>query len=130
MLEFTNPRLVAEFSDWPIGGAHRGKCVFRVHRDKRGWRVSRTTQDRNGKWCKSKYTTYSGQAAIVDGSDGRTYVLEVAPVYGFITVRSSNFLNANIEGGRASVFQKDDPEQHAKLLALIVQGASFNMPVE
>ena len=78
-MKYSNPRLVAEFNDWPIGGTHRGQCKFEVEPAKpgKGVRISRTTTDKHGRWCKPKVTTYGGPAAIVDGADGKTYVLQM-----------------------------------------------------
>jgi hypothetical protein len=78
-MKYSNPRLVAEFNDWPIGGTHRGQCKFEVEPAKpgKGVRISRTTTDKYGRWCKPKVTTYGGPAAIVDGADGKTYVLQM-----------------------------------------------------
>src|SRR5690242_15360668 len=80
MFTFTNPRLVATFDDWP-SGRNRVKCEFRVETGRGGVRVSRRTTDKNGVWCKPKYTTYAKKACIVDGSDGNTYVLRWSDQY-------------------------------------------------
>lgn len=119
---FSNPRLVAEFSDWPMGGNKRGRCVFQVEHDNRGWRVSRTTTG------KPKYTTYSGQACIVDASNGRTYILEMAKIYGFITIRRSDFMDAGSDIGRerGSVFEDREPELFAELHAIIRKSGVTN----
>jgi hypothetical protein len=71
MITFSNPRQFARIEDWPYGGNKRGPCVFQVEsHPKRGQRVSRTTTG------KPKYTTYADQGAcIVDGSNGKTYIL-------------------------------------------------------
>jgi hypothetical protein len=120
-LTFSNPRLKAEFTDWPLGGSKRGACVFLVHRDKKGYRVSRTTTG------KPKFTTYNGQACIVDGSNGRTYILQIAALYGFIKVMRSDFMDATGDMGiNASVFEAD-AELHKELTALIVAGGAWNM---
>lgn len=101
-ITFSNPRLFAEIADWPIGGNHRGKAVFSVLADpKKGYRVSRTTTNKNGKWCKPKHTTWSGKSVIVDGSDGRTYVL-VLTGYGFVKVSRHDFMDAS-----NGVFERD-----------------------
>lgn len=69
-MKFSNPRMTAEFTDWPLGGDRRGTCVFVVEsHPKKGQRIARTTTG------KPKYTTYAQQARIVDGDDGRTYLL-------------------------------------------------------
>ncbi len=120
---FTNPRLRAEFDDWPSGGK-RVRCVFEVERHaKRGWRFSRTTTG------KPKTSTFSGQAAIVDGSDGRTYLLQISHAYGFVMIKRSDFLDATGEIGRqASVFQGSDPELHKELCELIFKAGSLVLP--
>ena len=130
-ITFSNPRLVATFDDWPSGSA-RVKCEFVVRRHKQGWRVSRRTTDKNGQWCKPKLTTFSGQAAIVDGSNGRTYILEVAKNYGFVTVRRSDFMNATKDelGFDASVFDSSNPELLKELLAVILAGGAHAQYVE
>ncbi len=122
---FSNPRLRAEFDDWPIGRG-RVRCVFAVERDaKKGWRVSRTTTG------KPKFTTWGGQACVVDGSDGRTYVLQVAAPYGFVKVYRHDFLDATGEIGRdAAVFPDGaDAGLHKGLLALILQGGALAQAV-
>lgn len=102
MITFTNPRLRAEFSDWP-SGAKRVNCVFAVEQGKRGYRVTRTTTG------KPKTNTYGGRAAIVDGSDGRTYILQESGLYDFIKVSASDFMDArkDVLGFEAAVFGKD-----------------------
>lgn len=89
-MKFSNPRMTAEFNDWPIGGDHRGQCKFTVETDKkRGQRVARQTTDKNGRWCKPKYTTYANQARIVDGDNGRVYLLMWSTAYGSaVTIKS------------------------------------------
>jgi hypothetical protein len=132
MTTFSNPRTVAEFDDWPSGHA-RVKCVFKVHHDKRGYRVERSTQNKHGEWCKPKFTTYSGQAAIVDGSDGKTYILQVAALYGFITVMTSDFTDAPASlfgrqlGQGSSVHESNAPELHKQLLQIILAGGALQM---
>ncbi len=110
-LVFINPRTVAEFDDWP-SGAHRVKCKFYMESNKRGLRILRQTQDKHGRWCKPKTTSYSGPAAIVDGSDGRTYILQFAAAYGFIKIWSHDFMDAF-----EAVFEACP--RHAELLDII-----------
>lgn len=116
MVKFSNPRIKAVFSDWPLGGAKRGQCTFEVQDGgKKGFRVGRTTTG------KTKWNTYGGRAAIVDGDNGKTYILQqVPPVYGnWIRIDASDFKNASDIGRQHSVWEKDDPALHAELLALI-----------
>lgn len=72
----SNPRSEALVPDWPIGRS-RCKALFRVTADKRGLeRVMRWTENkaRTG-WNQPRATVYGSKAAIVDGDDGRTYLL-------------------------------------------------------
>jgi len=70
MITFSNPRLTATFDNWPLGGARRGRCVFGIEfNPNKGYRFTRVTTG------KPKVTTYGGAGAIVDGSDGRTYLI-------------------------------------------------------
>lgn len=130
MITFTNPRHLAEFDDWP-SGRDRVKCKFYIEHDaKRGWRVCRQTTDKHGKWCKPKTKTFSGMACIVDGSNGKTYILQLAQAYGFVTVSRHDFMDADPKeldrdqgriGSNTASFHKEDPE-HAALVALIISG--------
>ncbi len=93
-MKFSNPRRIAEFTDWPIGGSARGNCRFSVESNNKGERVSRTTTDKNGRWCKPKYTTYGQKYVIVDGDDGKTYVMCLNNL-GFISIYRHDFMSAN-----------------------------------
>lgn len=117
MITFTNPRHSAVIENWPMGGDRRGRAVFTVeHHPKRGFRASRTTTG------KPKHTTYCHAMAIVDGADGRTYILAMSePMYGSaITVKSSDMQhdasNADIDGDHY-VTRAD--ANYAELAALI-----------
>jgi hypothetical protein len=91
MITFSNPRLKAVFDNWPMGGNKRGVATFAVEKHPtRGFRVGRTTTG------KTKYDTYGGKAAIVDGDNGRTYILQLTG-YGFIKVSRSDFMSAEPE---------------------------------
>ena len=135
MITFTNPRISADFDDWP-SGRDRVKCSFRVDRDKRGWRISRTTTNKHGAWCKPKLSTYSGPAAIVDGSDGKTYILQIAAGYGFISIHRHDFMCPTSEdlgrepGKGSSVFERDEPELYKALFSLILNGGASLMYLE
>lgn len=111
---FTNPRHAAEFNDWPIGSGNTGNCKFFFESDpKRGHRLVRVTTNKSGRWCKPKKDTYGGDGAIVDGDDGRTYILQFASRGGFIYVKRSDFMHAE------SVFP--DKPRYEELKALIEQ---------
>ncbi len=106
-LTFTDPRPRATFDDWP-SGRHRVKCEFYPEHDaKRGFRMCRRTQDKDGRWCKPKATTFSGPCIVATGSDGKTYVLQVAARYRFISIHTHDFMSATPSG----VFQQDDGYQ-------------------
>lgn len=114
-LTFSNARSTAEFDDWP-SGRDRVKCRFYTEHDQnRGYRVCRQTTDKKGAWCKPKTTTFSGLCTIVDGSDGKTYVLRIANEYGFVSIYRHDFMTAY-----DSVFEAD--ARHAELLKIIVDG--------
>lgn len=120
MVTFRNPRQSADFDNWPSGGV-LVQCQFRVHGDaKKGWRVEKRTTDKHGRWCKPKLSTYGGKAAIVDGSDGKTYILQVIDLYGFVKIMRHDFMDAINEIGRqATVFENAEPQEHAALKLLI-----------
>ena len=116
MVTFSNPRLRAEFPDWPMGGSKRATCVFQVEcHPKRGYRFTRQTTG------KAKTHTYGGRAAIVDGSDGRTYLIQFAGAFDFISVSRSDFMCAEeaVLGYHHAVFPRD--EKYAELSALIAE---------
>ena len=108
-MKFSNPRKLAEFSDWPIGGDNRGSCRFVVEANNKGERVSRTTTDKHGRWCKPKHSTYGRKQAIVDGDDGKTYILSINNA-GFISVHRHDFMSAN-----PSAIFAENPEYLATL---------------
>lgn len=100
-ITFSNPRLVAVIEDYPLGGSKRGRCTFEIEQGKRGYRAKRTTTG------KPKFATYAGKAAIVDGSDGRTYVLQHATPYDFIHIMRHDFMDATGTAGQGAVFSKE-----------------------
>lgn len=110
-VKFSNPRDFAEFDDWPSGG-NRVKCKFEIERKPGKTRVVRTTTDKFGYWQKPKKNTYSADAKIVDGDDGRTYIIRLTS-YGFIDIDKSDFYRAE-----DPVFQRDSPERYEELIQL------------
>ena len=105
-LTFTNPRRIAEFKDWP-SGRHRVRCRFEVENKViKGWemeRVARRTTrpirthgvDCVGEcvcsqsWSKPKRTTYYNRCVVVDGSDGKTYVLAYSQPNAVVIIESN-----------------------------------------
>lgn len=113
MLTFSNPRLTALFSDWPIGGKLRGSCRFDIEQVKDKYRIVKCTTGKDGMWCKPKKTTYGGKAVIVDGNDGRTYVLQGSRMWKHIVIWRSDFMQ------EASVAESSDPTQYEHLMSII-----------
>ena len=114
-LTFTNPRSMAEFDDWP-SGREKVKCKFYVEHDaKRGWRICRQTQDKRGQWCKPKTRTFGGLCAIVDGSDGKTYILQHARIYAFVTIIRWDFFDAFDGEESIRSFHSPSPFTHCGL---------------
>ena len=111
-MQYSNPRLHAEFDNWPCGGKVV-KCQFAVeYNGNKGSRVARTTTDKSGLWCKPKYTTYAKRSVIVDGEDGRTYILQQS-MYG-VTVLRSDFMDQENQMG-------NDPERLKYLMGMILE---------
>lgn len=116
-LMFTNPRLKAEFDDWP-SGRDRVKCKFEVeYTPKKGYRTSRTTQ-KDGRWCAPKYDTYGDKTVIVDGNDGRTYILKYVATIGCISILDHNFKTDSNQGWDVWNNNKTG-ERYAELMAII-----------
>jgi len=120
MIKLSNPRLHAAFTDWPLGGNKRGTCVFHVeHKPGKGYRFTRVTTG------KPKCSTYGRESAIVDGDDGRTYLIQRVNGFSFISVQRSDFMSANLgEGANGAIFPESNPELFAELNALITQANS------
>ncbi len=83
---YSNPRMEAVIDGWPIG-SKRTTAHFRIEtvpgKGQRGTRV--TIDPKTGKPGAMKKLTYAPAARIVDGDDGKTYIIE-RTYYGFIAV--------------------------------------------
>ena len=90
MTTYSNPRMEAVIDNWP-SGKHRTTATFRVEvHPTRGERGTRTTIDpRDGRPSAPKLLTYARKARIVDGDDGKTYIIE-RTMYGFVNVMQGN----------------------------------------
>jgi hypothetical protein len=52
--------------DYPIGRRDRGRCEMSyLHNPSKGWRTSRRTTDKFGRWCKPKCSIYDRHPIIV-----------------------------------------------------------------
>lgn len=114
---YSNPRLEAVYDDWP-SGRHRTTAIFTIERDpRRGERgTRRTLHPETGRPSAPKLLTYGDKARIVDGDDGRTYILVLSKAYGHITVFQSN-----MQFEEETVFTRDP--RYAALLALFQETA-------
>jgi hypothetical protein len=102
-LTYSNPRMHAEIADWPMGGQSRGVATFQVEaKPGKGERATRTTRrDRDGRVGAAKALTFARKMRIVDGDDGRTYIIALT-MYGHITVFQSN-----MQYNEESIFEAD-----------------------
>lgn len=117
MIAFINPRAFAEIPNYPIGGSRRATAIFGTDRHAtRGIRIYRTTTG------KPKFTTYCHRACIMDGDNGRTYILMMSdPAYGCpITIKSADMKHdaRDDEIGGPHYVPHDNPE-YAALSALL-----------
>lgn len=74
MLELTNPRTTAVRDDWPDGKG-TVTATFTLEITKNGQRIVRVTSSEHRPSSKPKKTTYCLRMCIVDGEDGKTYLL-------------------------------------------------------
>lgn len=88
-MEYSNPRMSATFHDWPYG-THRTTCTFEIERSGRGERCVRiTVNPKTHLETAPKALTYAVAQRIVDGDDGKTYII-CKSIYGTISVMQSN----------------------------------------
>jgi hypothetical protein len=102
-MNYSNPRKFAEIDNWPYG-THRVRARFEIeesHGNKE--RAVRTTENPGGGWNNPKKRTYARKARIVDGDDGRIYIVELTE-YGHISVQRGdmkyNFERIHMENPR------------------------------
>jgi len=111
---YSNPRTFVRFNDWPYGRQLKTECTFQVetliiagdHKE----RVSKTTiNPKTGKPNKPKKTTFAVQARIVDGSDGKTYIIEQSNWGPTIYVKKWDFYD------HESISLEGDAERYAQV---------------
>lgn len=69
----------AIIDDYPIGGSQRGQCRLRVDFNKsKGYRTSRETTNRQGRWCSPKKSIYHTLPSFVVTGDEISQGHEVA----------------------------------------------------
>lgn len=58
--------LCQTIEDYPIGGKNRGRCELSVNQQpKKGYRTSRRTTDKFGRWCKPKLSVFTEHIMLV-----------------------------------------------------------------
>src|SRR5260370_22097090 len=89
-MEYSNPRMKVAIPDWPTGN-QKTTAFFEIEQHpKRGERATRVTiNPKTGRPHAPKVLTYATRMRIVDGDDGRTYIL-VLSQYGSLSVMQSN----------------------------------------
>lgn len=105
-ITYSNPRTHAVVANYPIGGSKRGDAVFSIEVTTRGERGVRVTTG------KPKTLTYARKARIVDGDNGRTYIIELTS-FGFISVMRGDF-----KYQEETIHRESQPERHAEVLKL------------
>lgn len=84
-MNYSNPRMEAVIDNWPIGRT-RTTATFRIETSPKGQRGTRFTIDpKTDRPSAVKKLTYARQARIVDGDDGKTYIIELT-MYDHISV--------------------------------------------
>lgn len=121
LLTFSNPRRQAIIPDWPLGRDQRGPATFTVESDPRkGERIARVTTG------KPKRTTYAHKACVVDGSNGRTYLLLYDRQFGeSVRIASSDMQRdaPQAETGLDSAYVRPDDPDFATLKALVLSAS-------
>lgn len=104
MTAYSNPRMSATVEDWP-SGSRRVTAVFTIEQvPGKGERAVRVTTGA------PKKLTYAPRMRIVDGDDGRTYIVALTS-YGHISVHLGDMKHS-----REAVFERD--AGYAELRAL------------
>ena len=106
-ITYSNPRTEATIKDWPHGRNRVTARFWIESHPKRGERVCRQTTG------KPKKLTYSKRFAIVDGDDGRTYLIYDTSPYSFLGVMQGNMKY------QEETVHPEDGERYEELAALL-----------
>jgi len=111
-MQYRNPSMTLTVHDWPYG-QYRTTATFTIEtHPTRGQRGTRTTVDpKTGRTSKPKTLTFARQARIVEGDDGRTYILEQTQSCTHLSVMQSN-----MQFQQETIFPDDD--RYSACLAL------------
>ena len=108
-MKYSNPRMEAIISEWPMGRDKRATATFNIEQNKQGERAVRTTVGA------PKKLTYAVKSRIVDGEDGRTYIANLT-LYGHISI-----MQGDMKFCKESIHPSD--ERYAEVRALFSEGA-------
>lgn len=88
---YTNPHLTHTIAEWPTG-RYTTTALFSIETHKSGKQraVRITHHPLTGKPAAPKKLTYADQVRIVDGEDGRTYLLEYSCLSQALSVMQGN----------------------------------------
>lgn len=109
-MNYSNPRKEDTFTDWP-SGRYRTTARFYVETCPRTGRERMcrvTVNPKTGRECAPKKLTYALRMRLVDGDDGKTYIIEDNTDYGHITVFNST-MDSNHETLYAGRYGNKDP---------------------
>lgn len=79
-MNYSNPRTEATIENWPSGSKRVTAKFYVEHNPARGERTCRQTTGAPVK------LPFANRQRIVDGDDGRTYILCLSRAYGFVNV--------------------------------------------
>lgn len=114
---YRNPRTFAEFTNWPYGRRLKTVCTFTVETLDTGGthkeRISKVTiNPTTGRENKAKKTTFAPAVRIVDGSDGKTYLIQKSGYGSSLYVKKSDFFDYE------SIYESD--ERYTATMALFL----------
>lgn len=119
-ITYSNPRMHAVIENWP-SGSMRTTATFAIEtHPTRGQRATRfTLRPKTGKPSATKVLTYASKVRIVDGDDGKTYILELSDNYGFITV-----MQGGMQFEHETIWPRHDGERFAAVMKLFEEPVS------
>ena len=121
MLLYSNPRREVIIPDWPYG-KNRCTCHFYVENKKGSERAVRVTENpKTGRKNNPKRLTYVVKVLFVDGSDGKTYVMQDTSLAIKITQSNMQYTQEyiNVDDSRyeslKAMFKENTMQKFAKL---------------
>lgn len=108
-MKYSNPRMNATIEDWPYG-QYRTTAKFSIETNGNKQRAVRITTDpKTGRETAPKKLTYAQKARIVDGDDGRTYILEWSGFH-------ISIMKGDMKFQHEVIFEKDERFNEVKAL--------------